>query len=58
MEWVKTSERIPPVGIYFAKYNGDHALFQVHDGGFRIILYDGKLIDLPMMLYVKWLDEQ
>ena len=54
---IKASEKIPPVGIYHAFYNGDHILFQVHDGGFRAIFYDGSFSDAPNLNLVKWIDE-
>jgi hypothetical protein len=56
-QWVRASERLPSVGIYHALYNGDHILFQVHDGGFRAIFYDGSLFDVPKLNILKWLDE-
>jgi hypothetical protein len=55
--WVKASERLPPVGIYCALYNGDHVVLQVHDGGFRIVFYNGELEDVPKISLIKWLDE-
>lgn len=55
--WIRASDQIPPIGVYNALFNGDHAILQVHDGGFRIILYDGSFIDRPTMNCVKWLKE-
>lgn len=55
--WMKASASLPPVGIYNALYNGDHIIFQVHDGGFRIIFYDKGFNDLPNLNLIKWLDE-
>jgi len=57
MKWIHAHKSIPPVGIYNALFNGDPAILQVHDGGFRIILFDGSFIDRPSMFLVKWLDE-
>lgn len=50
-------EKIPTVGIYHAFYNGDHVLFQVHDGGFRVINYHGEKDDAPKLNVIKWIDE-
>lgn len=55
--WVKASEQLPSVGIYNALYNGDHIIFQVHDGGFRVINYHGEKNDSPKLNLIKWLDE-
>lgn len=57
MRWVKASERLPQVGVYNALYNGDHVIFQLHDGGFRIVFYDGSVFDEPKLSVLKWLDE-
>lgn len=53
----RASKNIPPVGIYHALYNGDHVIFQVHDGGFRVINYHGERDDAPKLNLVKWIDE-
>lgn len=55
--WVKASERLPKVGIYNALYNGDHVIFQVHDGGFRVINYHGEKNDSPKLFLIRYLDD-
>lgn len=55
--WIRATERLPVPGIYNAQYNGDHIIFHLHDGGFRIILYDGRINDAPQLNLIKWLDE-
>lgn len=57
MQLIKASEHLPSVGIYHAFYNGDHVIFQVHDGGFRVINYHGEKDDAPKLYLIKWLDE-
>jgi len=54
---IKASDELPGVGIYNCLYNGDHCIFQVHDGGFRIINYHGEKEDAPKLNLVKWLKE-
>lgn len=55
--WVKASEQLPKVGIYNALYNGDHVIFQVHDGGFRVINYHGEKNDSPKLFLIRYLDD-
>lgn len=57
MRWIKASDKIPPFGIYNAQYGVYHVLFQVHEGGVRIINYRGENNDSPMLHLVKYLEE-
>jgi hypothetical protein len=57
MKYIRADKQLPPVGIYHALYNGDHIIFQVHDGGFRTINYHGEKCDNPKLNLVKWLPE-
>lgn len=57
MQSIRASEQLPPPGIHHCYYNGDHCLFQVHDGGFRVINYHGEKDDSPKLNLVKWIPE-
>lgn len=57
MRWFSVIEKTPTIGFYFAKYNGDHAILQVSDSGYKIILSDASIINTPSLHLIKWLEE-
>lgn len=57
LPYVRFNDQPAKVGIYHALYNGDHVIFQVHDGGFRVINYHGERNDSPALHLIKYLNE-